>query len=219
MHLNMKPKIKAYLVAISMFAVAALVCVLASLFGVKIESGKTCVLNQATMTTFSLISTIASLIIFAGFVALSVYKYKWQKSYSAYAAKWTEFIGDGTHAWSIVTIVVALFLTFGTVEAGDESPWQFLGFFAPVYLGVVALTPRYETDRKQKIIHYVGTILCAVCSVLWLVVTLRCWFYLPIAALLCGAAAYFTKTYKTSFVLWIELSLFAAVYGALLIGG
>lgn len=173
------------------------------------------------MTGFATTTTAISLAILAGFVALSVYRFGWRLSYSRYAAKWTEFlyIDNHTHAWSIVTIVVALLLAFGTIEAGDESPLQFLGLFVPAYLGVVALTPEYETVRKQKIVHYIGTVICAVCSILWIIFALRCWFYIPIAVALCGAAAYLTKTYKKSYILWAELSLFAAVYGAVFIGG
>ena len=175
------------------------------------------------MTGFATTTTAISLAILAGFVALSVYRFGWRLSYSRYAAKWTEFlyIDNHTHVWSIVTMVVAILLAFGTIEAGDESPLQFLGFFAPVYLGIVALTPEYESDDRkgQKVVHYVGTALCAACTILWLIFTLRCWFYIPIAVVLCGVAAYFTKTYKKSYILWAELSLFAAVYGAVLIGG
>ena len=116
-------------------------------------------------------------------------------------------------------MAVAVLLCFSTIEAGDESPLQFLGFFAPVYLGVVALTPKWESDKKQKTIHYIGTFLCAVAAILWLIFVLRLWFYIPIALVLVSIAAYLTKTIKTSYFLWLEIALFAAVYGALLIGG
>jgi len=170
------------------------------------------------MTTLAVTAAIASLAIFAGWLALSIHKFGWLGSYSAYAAKWTEFlyIDSTTHAWGIVTMVVAFLLVYPMLAMGDESPLQFLGFFAPVYLGVVALTPEWETKRRQKIVHFVGTALCATATVLWLVLALRLWYYLAISFVVMWTAAWVTKTVKTSYVLWLELTLFAAVYAAIL---
>ena len=172
------------------------------------------------MTTFSLITTILALVIFVGFVAISVRKFGWLRSYSAYAAKWTEAvpINRHTHLWSIVTIIVALLLACGMLEQGEGHPLQFLGFFAPVYLAIVAFTPEYETNRQQRIIHYIGTILCAAASVAWV------WFAGPqgtiifslIAALLLGIL---TRSINNSLIFWAEMAMFGAVFAARLIGG
>ena len=172
------------------------------------------------MSAFAISTCIASLAIFAGWLALSIHKFGWLSSYSAYAAKWNEALKiNGAHIWSIVTVVVAILLAFSTIEAGDESPLQFLGFFAPIYLIVVALTPEYEEKPNQRIIHNVGATLCVICTILWLVFALRVWYSLPIAIALCGLAAYLTKTLKSSYGLWLEIAVFVAVYGTVLIGG
>lgn len=172
------------------------------------------------MTTFSLITTILALVIFVGFVAISVRKFGWQKSYSAYAAKWTEAvpINDHTHLWSIVTFIVALLMACGMLEQGEGHPLQFLGFFAPVYLAIVAFTPEYETNRQQRIVHVAGALLCAAASVAWL------WFAGPqgtiffslIAAWLLGIL---TRSINSSLIFLAEMAMFAAVFSARLIGG
>lgn len=172
------------------------------------------------MTTFSLITTILALVIFVGFVTFSVVKFGWLRSYSAYAAKWTEAvpINAQTHLWSIVTVIVALLMACGMLEQGEGHPLQFLGFFAPVYLAIVAFTPEYETNRQQRIIHYIGTILCAAASVAWL------WFAGPqgtiffslIAAWLLGIL---TRSINSSLIFWAEMAMFGAVFAARLIGG
>ena len=183
------------------------------------------------MTTFSLITTILALVIFVGFVAISVRKFGWLRSYSAYAAKWTEAvpINRHTHLWSIVTVIVALLLACGMLEQGEGHPLQFLGFFAPVYLAIVAFTPEYQEQpgdddkmrakrKRQRIIHYIGTILCAAASVAWL------WFAGPqgtiffslVAALLLGIL---TRSINSSLIFWAEMAMFGAVFAARLIGG
>lgn len=182
------------------------------------------------MTTFTLISTIASLLLFGGWLALSMKHFGILSSYSSYASKWKQAVplDHGTNLWSIVTVMMAILLAPAMLEVGDESPLQFLGFFAPAYLIVAAVTPDYEYrpgdneyDQKrrlrQRIIHFVGAVICAAASVIWVILALRLWYLVPAAIVLAGIAAYFTKTYRECYVLWLELAMFAAVYAAVLI--
>ena len=173
------------------------------------------------MTIFALISTFASLLLFGGWLALSVRRFGWLGSYSAYASRWTEAVPLGNHTclWSIVTILVAMLLCPAMIEAGDESPLQVLGFAAPVYLGVVSFTPKWETDKRQRRVHVIGAMACAVIALLWLILALRLWFYPVIAFALALTVSLMSRTLRTSYVLWGELALFSAVYAALIIGG
>ena len=167
------------------------------------------------------ILTIISLVIFAAWIALSFHRFGILGSYSSYARKWTEAvpINDHTHLWSIVTMLVAILLCPAMIEAGDESPLQFLGFAAPVYLGVVSFTPKWESDRKQRIVHVAGAMVCAVLSLLWLCLALRCWYYPVITAAIALIISLMSGTLRRSYVLWGELALFAAVYAVLIAGG
>ena len=167
------------------------------------------------MTTFSLITTILALVIFVGFVAISVRKFGWLRSYSAYAAKWTEVaqINRHTHLWSIVTVIVALLMACGMLEQGDGHPLQFLGFFAPVYLAIVAFTPEYETNREQHIVHVMGALLCATASVAWL------WFAGPqgtiiFSLMVAWLLGILTRSINSSLIFWAEMAMFGAVFTA-----
>lgn len=183
------------------------------------------------MTTFSLVTTILALVIFVGFVAISVHKFGWLRSYSAYAAKWTEAvpINRHTHLWSIVTVIVALLLAFGMIEQGEGHPWQVLGFFAPLYLMVVSFTPEYQDQpgdddkmrakrKRQRIIHYIGTILCAAVSAVWIYLAgpRGIIFFSLMAAWVAGIV---TRSINSSLIFWAEMAMFGAVFTARLIGG
>ena len=183
------------------------------------------------MTTVSLITTLASLAIFGGFVGLSVHRFGWRRSYSAYAAKWHEAVplASNTHLWSIVTVVVALLLVPALLERGEGDPWQFLGFFAPMYLCFAAFTPEYEdqpgdTDymrkvrKRQRIIHYVGTALCALVSVAWICFVAERWWTIPVWLVAAWLAAYATITIKKSWLFWLEMAMFGAAYTTIFIG-
>lgn len=162
--------------------------------------------------------TTAALIIFVGFVILGVVKFGWQKSYSSFAPKWTEAvpIDNHTHLWSIVTIIVAFLMAIPMIQTGAGSNWQFLGFFAPVYLGVVALTPEYQTNRRQKIIHIAGTAVCALATLLWLGLVTGDWAILVLSFIGAYIAAIVTKTIERTLLFWSEMAMFAAVFIKLL---
>ena len=172
------------------------------------------------MTTVSLITTLASLALFGGFVGLSVHRFGWRRSYSAYAAKWHEAVplASNTHLWSIVTVVVALLLVPALLERGEGDPWQFLGFFAPMYLCFAAFTPEYETDKRQMKIHVIGTALCALVSVAWICFVAERWWTIPVWLLAAWLAAYATITVKKSWLFWLEMAMFGAAYTTIFIG-
>lgn len=162
--------------------------------------------------------TIASFILFAGFVVFGAAKFGLLRSYSAYAAKWDEAVPmeSDTHLWSIVTIVCAFMMAIPMIEAGVGSPLQFLGLFTPGYLMAVGFTPKYETVRKQRIIHYVCTALCATAAMAWLIFVRHDSLYILCCAAVLGFAAYCSKTYRTSIVFWLEMIMFASVFTSLL---
>lgn len=171
------------------------------------------------MTPFALTTAIISLVLFAGFVTLSVWRFGWRKSYSSYAAKWIEFVPmHNINVWSVVTVVVAFLILPSMLERGEGNLVQCLGFFVPLYLAVVAFTPRYETEHSQYVVHVIGTIVCAAIAVAWLIFVRHLWWVLLIALAVFGAVAYLTKTYKTSYVFWLEMAMFASVYAAVLFG-
>jgi len=165
------------------------------------------------MKTFAIIS----LVVFAGFILLGIKRFGLLRSYSAFASKWDEAVPiKKMNLWSIVTLVVAFLLMIPMIDAGDGNKWQFLGFFAPVYLAVVAFTPKFETDPKQHKIHVFGASACALIASLWLVLVQHLWWVALISLAVMAAAAYFTKTWKTSYIFWLEMTLFAAVYAAVI---
>lgn len=162
---------------------------------------------------------IIALVILAVFIAVGIRLFGLQKSYSAYAPLWAErFKIHNVNLWSLVTTVVALLLVPPMIELSANTPWQPLCFFLPLYLVVVAMTPRYQTDRTQYIIHMVGTFLCAAGFVVYMSFGLKLW-YVPLVA----AAAFIfflglpTRSLKESWKLWLECALFACPFYILLI--
>lgn len=165
-------------------------------------------------------TTIISLVLFAGFVLLGVWKFRLLPSYSAYADKWAVAVPiNHANLWSIITMIVALLMAIPMIHIGENNPWQFLGFATPVYLGVVACTPNWEHSIKQHIIHSVGAIVCAIAAVAWIILVRKqfpiVWFSLLVGFI--GALA--TKSLRKAYTFWGEMVMFASVYISLLIPG
>lgn len=141
-------------------------------------------------------------------------------SYSALGTFMADYYpGAALNPWSIVTFVAAFLMVPPMVDAGDGSLWQCLGFFAPLYLIVVALTPDWEKDKKQRIIHRVCSGICALLALLWLIIVREDFgltFCLFIASMVAACAS---RTIERSAVFWLEVGMFASVYASLMIGG
>lgn len=171
---------------------------------------------------------IISLAIFVGFIVISVLRFGLQESYSAFSPKWDEKVPiHNMHLWSIVTFVVAFLLMIPMIDMGGGSPWQFLGFFAPLYLFTVAIFPLEDIKpddtekdiaekKKKRTIHTVAAACCSVAAICWVILVEHLWWVMLICAALCAAAAYFTKTLKSSLVFWSEMAAFSTVYSILI---
>ena len=157
---------------------------------------------------------IASFVLLFGFIGLGIFKFGLLPSYSAYAAKWSERVPLPTnvHLWSIITILAAFLLTPVMVDLGEGNLLQCLGFFAPIYLMVVGLTPTYETNPKAWKIHTWGAAVCAVLALVWIVFVAKCWPAFLACAFLMFFLAILTGTHEKSAIFWGEMALFLGTY-------
>lgn len=169
---------------------------------------------------YMLTCTILSFILLAGFIALSTFlNRELPGSYSAFSALWADEIPmSNLNVWSIVTAVVAFEMVPPMIEAGVDNPVQFLGFFAPLYLIVVSLTPEWDIDKNQHRVHVAGAVTCAVLALLWLVLIREHWWVVCACFVAAVIAGSWTKTLPGCRVFWGECVMFLSVYLSLIIG-
>lgn len=160
-----------------------------------------------------IIFTIASTIILFSFIGIGVSKFGILESYSGYAPKWDKAVPiKNMNLWSIVTLVAAFLICPVMLELATGSVWQFLGFLTPVYLVVVALTPKFSTDRKQFIIHLVASILCFIGGLCWVLFIMKSVMIFIISLIFILALSLFTDTFRKSVIFWLEMVMFLSVY-------
>ena len=181
------------------------------------------------MSPFSLVTTILSIVLMLGFISLGVRKFGLLTSYSAYNVEWDKAVPiHNMHLWSIVTFAIAFLFMPATIELGAHNPLQFLGFFAPLYLFIVAIFPiteekpnmnEYEKKefKKKRIIHVAGAIGCAIAILLWVILVCKLWWVVLIATAISVCLGLATKSLKKSYVFWGEMILFISGYSAILI--
>lgn len=157
--------------------------------------------------------TILSTTLFFGFIIFNTFKFSILTSYSAYGTVWGK-LSKNINIWSAITVLSAFLLTPPLIEAGVENPFQFLGFFMPVYLIAVGLTPEWETDKKQAFWHSFFAFLCAISAIIWLILFKACYFQIIFIFVLCTISAIWTKTWKECYVFWLEMLIFLVAFGA-----
>lgn len=161
------------------------------------------------------ILTIISAVLLFGFAALCVYKFGWKTCYSAYGKFWDK--GD-INTWSLVTILSAFIIVPAILEASNNSPYQFVGFLAPVSLLLVGATPNYATDKTQAIIHPIGALSAVVFIVLYsILVPHLLWIVLSIVAIAALVGYIQRINGRKTIIFWLEMAMYMSTYVILFI--
>lgn len=161
------------------------------------------------------IAVVLSILLLGGFIGVGIRKFGLLRSYSAYASQWSVKVLD-LPIWSVVTFIAALLIVPVMVEVGNADPFQCLGFFAPVYLIIVSLTPNWETDKRQGVVHRIGAVICAVLAFAWLLLVCHMWYVVLAASLLVLAMLIVTRR-PDAYIFWGEMIMFISTYVSLLI--
>lgn len=161
-----------------------------------------------------IIATLLSFLTLGVFIVLGVSKFGLLPSYSAYASKWEDVMPmtNTTHLWSLVTFAAAYLLVPVMIVLGEGNLAQCLGFFVPLYLMGVSLTPDWETKAVQHRVHTAFAVLCAAANVLWICLVCQLWWLLLIVAPAVAIVALLDGSLWSAKVFWGEMAMFLSAY-------
>ena len=163
------------------------------------------------------VCVILSILLLFGFITVSIRRYGLLNSYSAFSTKWLRDVHlSNTDVWGVVTFIAAFLMVPPMITAGEGSGWQFLGFFCPVYLILVGLTPEWESKPLQRKLHCAFAITCALLCFGWIVLVCHCWYVVLAPFLICLALAHRLNRFD-ALVFWGEMVMFTSAYLTLLI--
>lgn len=161
--------------------------------------------------------TLLSCLLLFCFIFLGIGKFGILSSYSAYSSKWPEVCKLPLNIWSVITFFAAVMLIPILIINLENNPLQFVGFLTPAYLIFVAVTPNWEKDKSEHIIHSVAAGLCAVGALVYIILIAKVWWVLLVGAGIALIGGLVTKTLKSCIVFWLEILMFLSVYITILI--
>ena len=160
-----------------------------------------------------IIIAIVAFALYYSFVCVGIRLFGMQKSYSSFAHLWKEKVPiHNMNLWSIVTMVTAMLLVPVYIELGAGTAWQFLGFLAPVWLGVVACTPDYLTNKTQRLVHIIATCFCATGFFAYAIFVLGAWPVILLSLLMMLYLAITSSTLKEDYIFWGEMVLLFSAF-------
>ena len=114
----------------------------------------------------------------------------------------------------IVLLCILLIPCWLTLSEG--SNFQFLSFLAPMALMFVGFTPAFNDDDMYRTIHSVAAGLCAAFAMLWIILVTPFWYIILIVLGLITIIAIATKTWKTSYIYWLEMVAFISLFASII---
>lgn len=159
--------------------------------------------------------TLVSMILLFGFIIIGTAKFGILPSYSAHSTKWLDVFPKFS-LWTVVTLIASMLLVPVLIELGESNPLQFLGFFAPVYLIAVSLTPRWELDNIEHKYHIIFAALCAVAGIAWTLFVAHTAYILLFVAIAVIVTGLLTRTLLYAKTFWAEMVAFLSVYFSIL---
>ena len=109
-------------------------------------------------------------------------------------------------------ILLCIFLMPCWIELSVGSPFQFLSFLSPASLMFVGLAPAFNDNKMEGLVHSIAAYICAGLSILWIILVTPFWWIILIVLGLVAVIAVLTKTWKTSYIYWLETVAFTSTF-------
>lgn len=163
-----------------------------------------------TLTTISIIVATAIYVAYNS-VSLAIFGVpeSLSNTYYLYKEKWNK-------GWlfCLMMYLVVAFMMPAWISLSEGSNFQFLAFLAPASIMFVGTAPRFKDFDLENKVHTYSAIIAAACSLLWVMLVTPYWVTIPIYVVFEGAKAFFSKTYKTCLVYWLEQVAFLSTFTA-----
>lgn len=167
-------------------------------------------------------TTILILLSMALFVAYNIFAcVKWgiptslSTTYYSLPTKWrwvfTLFM------WSIAILLMPAWLDVANSFGDWRDHFKFLAFLTCGFICSVGAAPNFRSFEMENKVHTISATASAVTSILWCLICLWQYMYIPIAsAMIPIIMAISTKTLKDCKVYWLEMMAFAMTYVSVL---
>lgn len=98
------------------------------------------------------------------------------------------------------------------IQISEGSNFQFLSFLSAASLAFVGAAPAFKSSSLENSVHQVSAYFCAACALLWIILVTPYWYVILIVLGIVAALAVVTKTWKTSYIYWLEMVAFVSTF-------
>ena len=163
--------------------------------------------------TLITISIIAATAIYLVYNAICLALFSIPESLSNTYYLWKQKNGKGW-LFPLMMYAVVILMMPAWITLSEGSNFQFLAFLAPASIAFVGTAPRFKSGGLENKVHMTSAYIAAACSLLWVALVTPYWVTIPIYVVFEGAKAFFSKTYKTCLVYWLEQVAFLSTFTA-----
>ena len=157
------------------------------------------------------ISIIIATTIFVAYNAVAIAFFGIPESLSMTYYLYKEKYNKGFLFPTMMYLVVA-FMMPAWITMSEGSNFQFLAFLAPAAIAFVGTAPAFLSSDLENKVHSIAALIAAACSLLWVILVTPYWWTILVFLGLVALGAFLTKTYKASYVYWLEMIAFGATF-------
>ena len=116
---------------------------------------------------------------------------------------------------SMMTVLTVLLMPcWLTISEG--SPYQFTAFLSAAGILFVGAAPAFKSSSLENMVHQVAAYICAAAAIAWICLVTPYWWIILIVFIIIALIAYLTKTWKTSYIYWLEMVAFVSTFTTIL---
>lgn len=113
--------------------------------------------------------------------------------------------------------LLCVFLIPCWLEISNGSTFQFTAFLSAGSLLFVGMTPAFKKSNIYNTIHDIAAFACALFAILWIILVPKLWYIILIVGIIIALIAILTKTYKTSYIYWLEMIAFISTFVSIIV--
>lgn len=161
-----------------------------------------------TLTTISIIIATTT---FVAYNAVAIAFFGIPESLSMTYYLYKEKCNKGWLFCLMMYAVVALMMP-AWITMSEGSNFQFLAFLAPAAIAFVGTAPAFLSSDIENKVHSIAALIAAACSLLWVIIVTPYWWTIIMFLVFVVVESIISKTYKTSYVYWLEMVAFGATF-------
>ena len=113
-------------------------------------------------------------------------------------------------------IILAFLLSPVWLEISKNSDFQFTAFLSVLGVLFVGGAPAFKKSSMENAIHTFAAYFCAASAIAWICLVTSYWYIILIVFIIILILALITKTWKSSYVYWIEIVAFISTFASII---